>query len=164
MPSVRLPARGRRGGGASPAPLIHEAAIRAGMLDLELPCGGAGHLRPVPGGGRERGGGDPVLACQTKVRRDLVVHLPENRDAAMRVVGDSHFLVTRGSAAGPRQRSRRCTGSRSITVPPASIEEHYSDWKRLVRELERVHRVCPFAPASACCANWPQRCAPRRAE
>jgi uncharacterized 2Fe-2S/4Fe-4S cluster protein (DUF4445 family) len=107
---------------------IHEAAIRAGLHDLDLPCGAAGTcgqcLVEILGGGEDRF----VLACQTKVNRDVVVRLPENLDTAMRVVGDSHFLL--GGALTPLFSARR------LTVPPASIEEHYSDWQRVSRELD----------------------------
>ncbi len=55
--------------------LIHQAALRAGILDLELPCGGEGScgLCSVQVEGRDT----PALACQTKVVSDIVVHLPD---------------------------------------------------------------------------------------
>jgi uncharacterized 2Fe-2S/4Fe-4S cluster protein (DUF4445 family) len=118
---------------------ISEAAERAGLVNLELPCGGQGNcgqcLVEIVDGAP--GGNALVLACQTKVESDLVVRLPEGNDTAMRVVGDSHFLVgedvlpDRDSLA-PLFRVVR------LTIPPASIEEHYSDWKRLTRELART--------------------------
>lgn len=114
---------------------IHEAAIKAGLRDLELPCGGEGTcgqcLVELP-----EENSRAVLACQTPVLRDVTVRIPETHDSAMRVVGDSHFLVNeellpdRGSLS-PIFRAVR------VTVAPASIEEHYSDWARLVRELGR---------------------------
>lgn len=113
----------------APGTLIHEAAIRAGLHDLELPCGAAGTcgqclVEILNGGGESRF----VLACQTKVTRDLAVRLPENLDTAMRVVADSHFLID--GVLTPLYSTRR------LTVPPASVEEHYSDWQRVSRELE----------------------------
>jgi uncharacterized 2Fe-2S/4Fe-4S cluster protein (DUF4445 family) len=110
--------------------LIHEAAIRAGLHDLELPCGGAGTCGQCLVEVSER----LVMACQTHVSRDITVRVPENRDVAMQVVGDSHFLAgedvlpERGTLT-PLYRLAR------VAIPPASIEEHYSDWKRLAREL-----------------------------
>ena len=70
--------------------LIHQAAIRAGILDLELPCGGEGvcGLCKVQLEGRDTA----VLACRTKVTSDIVVHLPERQRGA-RVLGDSQSLV-----------------------------------------------------------------------
>jgi uncharacterized 2Fe-2S/4Fe-4S cluster protein (DUF4445 family) len=113
--------------------LIHEAAIRAGILDLELPCAGEGvcGLCKVQVEGRDT----PALACQTKIKSDIVVHLPERRQGA-RVLGDSQSLVDPAllpdrDHLSPLYRQLR------ITVPPASIEEHYSDWTRLSRELNR---------------------------
>ena len=125
--------------------LIHEAAIRAGLHALELPCGGAGTcgqcLVELPEE-QDR----LVLACQTHVTKDLVVRLCENADLAMRVVGDSHFLVNEDllpdrASLSPLSKALR------LSVPPASIEEHYSDWSRLVREITRVDGPQPlYAP------------------
>jgi uncharacterized 2Fe-2S/4Fe-4S cluster protein (DUF4445 family) len=112
---------------------IHEAAIKAGLRELELPCGGEGTCGQCLVELADEAG-RTVLACQTPVHRDLTVRIPDAHDSAMRVVGDSHFLVNeellpdRGSLA-PLVRAVR------LTVPPASIEEHYSDWARLTREL-----------------------------
>lgn len=110
--------------------LIHEAAIRAGILDLELPCGGQGTC----GQCLVEIGDRLVMACQTRVSRDLAVRVPENRDAAMQVVGDSHFL-TSDALLPERNRLLPLYRMERLTVPPASIEEHYSDWHRLVRAL-----------------------------
>lgn len=149
---------------------IHEAAARADLASLELPCGGQGTcgqclveiltpggdsqkvrknpgdtpaLRRDPGSSGDRPGVSPdsfgavsatVLACQTKVESDLVVRLPQQHDTAMRVVGDSHFLVSDEILPDPDKLTPLYRVVR-LTVPPASIEEHYSDWKRLTREL-----------------------------
>jgi uncharacterized 2Fe-2S/4Fe-4S cluster protein (DUF4445 family) len=112
--------------------LIHEAALRAGILDLELPCGGEGScgLCKVELEGR----GSPALACQTKVTSDIVVRLPNRSEQDARVLGDSHTLIDPGLLPDPNHLTplyRR----RRLTVPPATIEEHYSDWTRLTREL-----------------------------
>src|SRR5271166_486369 len=119
--------------------LIHEAALRAGVLDLELPCGGEGvcGLCKVEVEGRE----GPVLACQTKVNSDIVVLLPDRAQGA-RVLGDSHSLIDPELLPSPQHLSPlyRCL---RLTVPSASIEEHYSDWTRLVRELNRGNGGLP---------------------
>jgi uncharacterized 2Fe-2S/4Fe-4S cluster protein (DUF4445 family) len=119
--------------------LIHEAAIRAGIMDLELPCGGEGicGLCKVRVEGREL----PVLACRTKVTSDMIVHLAERQQGA-RVLGDSHALVDPELLPGPEQLSPPYRYQK-VTVPPASIEEHYSDWTRLVRELNRGSKGQP---------------------
>ena len=118
-----------------PGTLIHEAAIRAGIHDLELPCGGQGTCGQclVEIADQENG---TVMACQTRVCRDMVVRVPEDRNVAMRVVGDSHFLAGAGLMPDREKLSPLFRIAR-LTVPPATIEEHYSDWSRLVRELGR---------------------------
>lgn len=119
--------------------LIHEAAIRAGVLDLELPCGGEGvcGLCKVRLKGRE----GAVLACQTKVNSDIVVQLPDSQQGA-RVMGDSLSLVD-PSLLPDRQHLTPLYRRLQLTVPPASIEEHYSDWSRLVREINRGNGGLP---------------------
>lgn len=137
MPSVRfLPAHVETE--VPEGTLVHEAALRAGIDTLELPCGGQGTcgLCLVEMDGRL------VLACQTPLRADVTVRIPENRGVAMRVVGDSHFLVSE-DLLPDRARLSPLFRVQRLTVPPASIEEHYSDWLRLSRALD-----CP-APLSA---------------
>jgi uncharacterized 2Fe-2S/4Fe-4S cluster protein (DUF4445 family) len=119
--------------------LIQEAALRAGILDLELPCGGDGScgLCKVEVEGRHA----PVLACQTRVTSDIVVRRPDRRRGAQ-VVGDSHSLVDPDLLPDldhltPLYRQLR------LNVPLASVEEHYSDWTRLVREISRSNGSLP---------------------
>ncbi len=121
--------------------LIHEAALRAGILDLELPCGGEGScgLCQVDVVGREV----PVLACQTKITSDIEVRLPDRSRTGALVLGDSHALIEPGLLPSrdhltPLYRRQR------LVVPPASIEEHYSDWTRLTRELSRHGAPSPI--------------------
>ena len=120
-----------------------------GARDLELPCGGQGTCGQCLVE-TSRAGGDArrlVPACQTKVREDVMVRIPESgRTWPCEVVGRQP-LPDRDprAAAGPRARSRRCSATVSLTVPPASIEEHYSDWMRLVRGLERAGCPTPIA-------------------
>ncbi|HKD84116.1 MAG TPA: ASKHA domain-containing protein [Terriglobales bacterium] len=119
--------------------LIHEAAIRAGVLDLELPCGGEGvcGLCKVEVEGRDL----PLLACQTKVRSDIVVHLADRRQGA-RVLGDSQSLID-PRLLPDRSHLTPLYRHQHFSVPPASIEEHYSDWSRLVREINRGNGNLP---------------------
>lgn len=130
--------------------LIHEAALRAGILDLELPCGGEGScgLCKVELEGR----GSPALACQTKITSDIVVHLPERGQQDARVLGDSHTLVDPGLLPDTDHLTalyRR----RRLKVPPASIEEHYSDWTRLTREMNRGNGGFPVTAELAVLRN-----------
>jgi len=121
--------------------LIHEAALRAGILDLELPCGGEGScgLCQVQVEGRDTS----ALACQTKIVSDIVVHLPDRSRTGARVLGDSHSLID-PSLLPDRERLTPLYRHRRLTVPPASIEEHYSDWTRLTRELGRNGGPAPI--------------------
>jgi uncharacterized 2Fe-2S/4Fe-4S cluster protein (DUF4445 family) len=118
--------------------LLHEAAMQAGVENLHLPCGAQGTcgqcLVEVVGPEPARAGLNLVMACQTKVQGDLVIRLPEDQDVAMQVVGDSQSLL--GDKTLPRPADLRALYRiEQLTVPPASIEEHYSDWLRLARTL-----------------------------
>ena len=110
--------------------LIHEAAIKAGLQDLELPCGGQGTC----GQCLVEMDGRTVMACQTRIVSDVAVTVPENHDVAMQVVGESRFLAA-SDVLPQADQVAPLFEFRQITVPAASIEEHYSDWKRLLRAL-----------------------------
>ncbi len=138
--------------------LLHEAAILAGIEDLHLPCGGTGTCgqclvelikgKPEPMGQSYLESAlvekSLVLACQSKVHEDLVVRLPESHDAALRVVGDSHFLISE-DLLPDQQRLSPLYRVEQLTVPPATLEEHYSDWLRLVRGLSAQSGTLPIA-------------------
>ncbi len=108
--------------------LLHDAALAAGIHTLELPCGGQGTcgqcLVEIA-----NGNGEPrrVLACQTPVRTDLTVRIPENLDTAMEVVGDT-------GAQSPDNLSPLAQ-ERHLTIPAATIDEPYPDWQRTARVL-----------------------------
>ncbi|MHB0912345.1 MAG: ASKHA domain-containing protein [Armatimonadota bacterium] len=130
--------------------LISEAAVLAGLEDLHLPCGGKGTcgkcLVEIVAGEPEvvghthldaaLAGRNLVLACQTRVRGEMTVRLTQMREALARVVGDSHLLVSAEYLPQPDEIAPVFRAEK-ITVPPASIEEHYSDWQRLTQELAR---------------------------
>ena len=114
---------------------IHEAAIRAGLLDLELPCGGQGTCGQCLVEVREaEDPGRMVMACQTPVAGDIAVRIPDLRERELRIAGDSRALVSEHLLPASGELSPLCS-TVHLTVPPASVEEHYSDWSRLVRAL-----------------------------
>lgn len=130
--------------------LIHEAAIKAGIEDLQLPCGGKGTcgkclVEVVEGAFDDVGHShlvkalaskNLVMACQTKVRGDIVIRIQPSQAGTMQVVGDSQLLVSQDvlpAAGGMSPIYRR----EHLTVPIATIEEHYSDWQRLARQIAR---------------------------
>ena len=85
--------------------------------------------------------------CTPKIAQeivsDIVVLLPDHSQTGARVLGDSHSLIDPAllpdrDHLAPLYRQQR------LTVPPASIEEHYSDWTRLTRELSRNGGAAPI--------------------
>src|ERR1017187_7834377 len=97
--------------------LIHEAAIRAGLHDLELPCGGQGTCNEclVAMGARL------VQALQNPVRPAMVVRVQQTRVAGMRVVGDSNHLAKH--LLPEIENLSPLYASEKLLVPPASIDE-----------------------------------------
>jgi len=136
--------------------LIHEAAIKAGMEQLHRPCGGkgtcgqclvevvSGQATPASNSRLDAAlaGQGLVMACQTKVREDLVIRLRQTREATLQVVGDSHFLVSQ-EFLPDREHLSPLYRTETFVVPPATIEEHYGDWQRLVREVNRGNGQAP---------------------
>lgn len=128
--------------------LVSEAAIKAGVDRLHLPCGGRGtcrrclvevvkgHPQAISSNklDQEMARKGLVMACQTKINEDMAIRVSGAHDAAMRVVGDSHLLISEELLPDPDSLSTLYRYEH-LTVPVPSIEEHYSDWQRLVREL-----------------------------
>ena len=128
--------------------LIHEAAIKAGLDELHLPCGGKGTcgqclVEVLEGTPKQLGHTHleealavkgVVMACQTRVHENLLVRLMARQDDTLRVVGDSQLLVNE-DLLPTHEELRPLASFIKLTVPPASIDEHYSDWQRLCREL-----------------------------
>ena len=128
--------------------LISEAATMAEIEELHLPCGGKGTcgrcVVEVLEGKTEQAGHTRydnaladkglVLSCQSRIKEDTTIRLKETHDAAMRVTGDSHLLISEELLPDKEQFSAMYRAE-AITVPPATIEEHYSDWQRLTQTL-----------------------------
>ncbi len=116
----------------------------------------------MPGGDCQRSGGAGehfasgcalagsglVMACQSRVSADLVVRLRQTHEATLQVVGDSHFLVSQ-EFLPDREHLSPLYRTETFVVPPATIEEHYSDWQRLVRELTRGNGRAPVRTSLA---------------
>ncbi len=132
-----------------PGVMIHEVAIKAGLEDLHLPCGGKGtcgrcQVEVVQGDFQPsstrlesalatRG---LVLACRTRVNGDMTIRLRQRQETGIKAMGDSQFLISDEYLPDPNSLTPLYT-AHQVTVPPASVEEHYSDWQRLVRALTR---------------------------
>lgn len=128
--------------------LISEAAVIAELEELHLPCGGKGTcgrcVVEVLEGTTEQATHTRydnaladkglVLSCQSRIHGDTTIRLKETHDAVMRVTGDSHFLISE-ELLPDREQFSAMYRAEAITVPPATIDEHYSDWQRLTQTL-----------------------------
>ncbi len=129
--------------------MIHEAAIKAGLEELHLPCGGKGtcgrcQVEVLEGDYQPSStrlesalaSQGLVLACRTHVTGDMVIRLRQRQETGIKAMGDSQFLISDEYLPDPSSLTPLFT-AHQVAVPPASVEEHYSDWQRLVRELTR---------------------------
>jgi uncharacterized 2Fe-2S/4Fe-4S cluster protein (DUF4445 family) len=128
--------------------LISDAAIKAGLEDFHLPCGGKGTcgqcLVEIIDGHPETVGHSHledalavkgmVMACRTKICEDTIVRLKKKHDDSMRVVGNTHLLI-RDDLLPDSDNLSPTYSIVHLQVPPATIEEHYSDWQRLSYQL-----------------------------
>ncbi len=133
--------------------LISEAAIKAGLEELHLPCGGKGTcgqcLVEVIEGHPETMGHSHledalavkgmVMACRTRIREDTVIRIVKKHDDSMRVVGNTHLLI-RDDLLPDKDNLSPTYSIVHLQVPPASIEEHYSDWQRLTQQLKATEK------------------------
>ena len=146
----------------APGTLISDAALKAGIGDLHLPCGGKGacgkclveivsgsaNQSGMPHQAKDLAGKRLVASCQTKIREDIVVRVTKSLDASMRVLGDSSLLINQ-DLLPDREEFSPLYRTELLTVPPASIEEHYSDWQRLVRELIKETGAIPVSTSAS---------------
>ena len=105
-----------------------------------MPCGDRQRLRGLSrthSSGYRSGGQEPRDGVPDQSARGY--HSPRGAEPRGRHarVGDSHFLISE-SLLPDRKSLSSVYRALKFKVPPASIEEHYGDWQRLVREINHV--------------------------
>lgn len=134
--------------------LLSDAFVQAG-LTLNLPCGGQGRcgrcrVRIEHGAVSRRSSTRLTaaevdqgwaLACQTVIKGDAIVYLPEQEkvdvEFVTKAVGAERIALA-AEFGGVRDPSVRRF---HLLIPPPSLTEQTTDWDRLQRELSLQHGV-----------------------
>ncbi|MCU0608419.1 MAG: ASKHA domain-containing protein [Chitinispirillaceae bacterium] len=121
-----------------PGILISEAAAMAGVADLHLPCGGRGTCGTcsvsIETAGGETVSRQTVLACVTRLKADTTVFMGKKPATAL------SKIVVHADMEKPwlaLELSPLCTKI-FLTVPAAGIDDNYSDFELLEREIMKT--------------------------
>ncbi len=78
-----------------------------------------------------------VLACQTLVEDDLTVELPEFQELSLKTSGDMGSLLDRKDDLIADLAVRPPVEKLSLTLPPSTLDDNYSDLKILETEIKK---------------------------
>jgi len=76
-----------------------------------------------------------ALACQTEVNDNLIIQLPQFQELSIKSVSDSKFFEEHKNNISGIYEINPDVKSISLRVPPPTLEDNYSDLKRLEREF-----------------------------
>ena len=134
--------------------LLHEAIMQAGM-QINLPCGGqgrCGHCKVLVKSGNircravsklsraelEEGW---VLACQSLVEGDCLIHIPPQEAIERRLPGEKHAVPEIALPVECDWREPPLIRKYFVSIEPPSLEDNTTDLERLKRELARQHGI-----------------------
>ena len=78
-----------------------------------------------------------ALACQTEVNDNLTIQLPQFQELSIKSVSDSKFFEKHKNNISGIYEINPDVKSISLRVPPPTLEDNYSDLKRLEREFRK---------------------------
>lgn len=78
-----------------------------------------------------------ALACQTEVNDNLIIQLPQFQELSIKSVSDSKFFEKHKNKISGIYEINPVVKSISLRVPPPTLEDNYSDLKRLEREFRK---------------------------
>ena len=78
-----------------------------------------------------------ALACQTEVNDNLTIQLPQFQELSIKSVSDSKFFEEHKNSISGIYEINPDVKSISLRVPPPTLEDNYSDLKRLEREFRK---------------------------
>lgn len=78
-----------------------------------------------------------ALACQTKVNDNLTIQLPQFQELSIKIVSGSEFFEEHKNNISGIYEINPVVKSISLRVPPPTLEDSYSDLKRLEREFRK---------------------------
>ncbi len=134
--------------------LLHEAIMQAGM-QVNLPCGGqgrCGHCKVLVKSGNVRCRSVSrlsrseleegwVLACQSPVEGDCVIHIPPQEAIERRLPGEKYAVPEIALPVECDWREPPLIRKYFVSVKPPSLEDNTTDFERLKRELGRQYGI-----------------------
>ena len=78
-----------------------------------------------------------ALACQTEVNDNLTIQLPQFQELSIKIVSGSEFFEEHKNKISGIYEINPVVKSISLRVPPPTLEDNYSDLKRLEREFRK---------------------------
>jgi len=78
-----------------------------------------------------------ALACQTEVNDNLTIQLPQFQELSIKSVSDSKFFEEHKNNISGIYEINPDVKSISLRIPPPTLEDNYSDLKRLEREFRK---------------------------
>ncbi len=78
-----------------------------------------------------------ALACQTEINDNLTIQLPQFQELSIKSVSDSKFFEEHKNKISGIYEINPVVKSISLRVPPPTLEDSYSDLKRLEREFRK---------------------------
>ncbi|MCK4645973.1 MAG: DUF4445 domain-containing protein [Candidatus Aminicenantes bacterium] len=78
-----------------------------------------------------------ALACQTKIRGDITVQLPQFRELSIKSIVDSKYFEERRDNISGFYEIDPPLKKVDLPLPPPTLEDNYSDLRRIERELQK---------------------------
>jgi uncharacterized 2Fe-2S/4Fe-4S cluster protein (DUF4445 family) len=78
-----------------------------------------------------------ALACQTKIRGDITVQLPQFRELSIKSIVDSKYFEERRDNISGFYEIDPPLKKIDLSLPPPTLEDNYSDLRRIERELQK---------------------------
>jgi len=134
-----------------PSDTILLDALREAHLPLKTTCGGKGTcgdcvVQVLSGGYQVKASGalpeqlikqGHTLACQAEIRDHLTIQLPEFQELSVKSVSDSKFFEKNKNNLSGLYEIDPVVKKITMQVPSSTLEDNYSDLKRIDRELQK---------------------------
>lgn len=82
-----------------------------------------------------------ALACQTEINDNLTIQLPQFQELSIKSVSDSKFFEEHKNKISGIYEINPDVKSISLRIPPPTLEDNYSDLKRLEREFRKKFAI-----------------------
>jgi len=77
------------------------------------------------------------LACQTKITDNITAQLPQFRELTIKIIVDSRFFEEQKDRISGLYEIDPAVKKIELDLPPPTLEDNYSDLKRIERELQK---------------------------